>query len=121
MSTVPEEQGPLNSINQVIFVLNKVIGNINTCLGLIFNGTPNTLAGYDNSGDFTEVTVGTGLNLTGDVLTATGSEDIHSGLYLIETGESREITVKKQMVTFGSLTIEAGGSLIVNGQYFVRI
>jgi hypothetical protein len=36
-------------------------------------GAPNSLAGYDNAGTFANVEVSTGLSLSGNVLTATGS------------------------------------------------
>ena len=36
-------------------------------------GAPNSLSGYDNEGTYANVTVGTGLSLSGNVLTAVGS------------------------------------------------
>lgn len=38
----------------------------------VADGTPDSLAGYDGTGEFSGVTVGSGLTLTGGVLTATG-------------------------------------------------
>lgn len=43
---------------------NAVIGNV--------SGVPNSLSGFDGVGDFSNVIVGTGLNLSGNVITAVG-------------------------------------------------
>jgi hypothetical protein len=71
MSTVEEEEGPINSINQVIFVINKVIGKVNDCLILLFEGTPNKLLGYDENGDIAEINPDRGLTQTGTDLDVT--------------------------------------------------
>lgn len=51
-----------------------------TATGTIFvaDGTPDSLAGYDATGEFSGVTVGTGLDLTAGTLTATGSGAVSS-------------------------------------------
>lgn len=48
------------------------IGNNKVTNAKMATGTANSLAGYDGSGNFSGVTVSTGLSLTGGVLTATG-------------------------------------------------
>ncbi len=118
MTTVPEEQGPLNNIQQVIFVINKVIGNINACFALLFSGTPDTLAGYDAAGDKCDVTVGSGLDLTGCVLTTTNEDDIHSGVYFIPSGDTITVLENKQMINKGGLDIE--GDIVIEGQLFME-
>ena len=69
MALIDNLKGPLNSINQVIFVINQLIDAICLLLAPVFAGTPNTLMGFDGSGNFAEVTPGTGLDLASSVLT----------------------------------------------------
>ncbi len=66
----------------------------------IDTSAPNTLAGYDNSGIFSDVSVGTGLTLAGGTLSATGG-----GGSVSTTGSPSS----------GNLTKFSGASTITNG------
>jgi hypothetical protein len=111
-------KGPLTSIQQVITVLNKVIDAVNALLAPVFTAAPDSLAGYDNTGAFSNVTVGYGLSLSGGTLTTTNADDIHSGIYFITLGDTITVLTNKQIINKGGLDME--GDLLVGGQLFME-
>jgi len=115
MAVIAPRKGPLTHIRQVIRVINSLIVDINAGF---FTGAPDTLAGYDGLGDSCDVTVGAGLNLTGCVLSTDNTDDVHSGVYFIPSGDTITILINKQMINKGGLNVE--GDLIVNGQLFLE-
>lgn len=115
MACIEYFKGPINSINQVIYVINQLIDRICATFGFLLSGTPNTLSGYDASGDPVNVTVGEGLLLEDDVLSA---NDFLSGVYLIESGESFTIPIKRQSINKGGMVID--GDIVIDGQLFME-
>ncbi len=91
MACLDQFKGPLNSINQVIFIVNKLVDAICAVVDPILTGTPNTLTGYNGAGDFSEVTPGTGLDLAASILTVDLGDfdtgDLPEGVNLYFTDE----------------------------------
>lgn len=81
----------------------------------VADGAVNSLAGYDNTGEFSGVTVGTGLSLSGGTLSATATapsfDDLTSGT---NTGAAMVVGTGASLATSGSGTIAATSAATVS-------
>lgn len=107
--------------NQTITLTGAVTGSGTTSIATTAaTGTNNTLAGYNGSGVFSGVTVGTGLSLTGGTLTASGggSGTVNSGTanqvgYYASTGTA--ISGNANFVSDSSGNVSAAGTIAATG------